>query len=272
MKVKTVRSGSQTLCWPQCNQGSLESFILKALKPTKLLNSKISTSTAKFLQFCHLVGVGKVSWTDGNLHRHSRDWNNHDGLPLQGKMENGGWKMCWEEMKCLKGAFRYYLFENKNCVNHVISTYILLTQIIERCPVLIYSLCLVPKITVYSECGEWSVTLKQQTLHLRKISKSQWSHLLMFLTTRQLYFKRNISSAWGCAITFTWASSGKKDVILRPIVQMGKWSLRVVQTHGNTLALPLQVGLHLWDLLQEGGQDNWAGMTGDVTTTCSFLY
>lgn len=37
---------------------------------------------------------------------------------------------------------------------------------------------------------------------------------------------------------------------------MGKWSLRVVQTHGNTLALPLQVGLHLWDLLQEGGQDN----------------
>lgn len=42
----------------------------------------------------------------------------------------------------------------------------------------------------------------------------------MFLTTRQLYFKWNISSAWDCAITFTWASSGKKDVILGPIVQM----------------------------------------------------
>lgn len=133
----------------------------------------------------------------------------------------------------------------------MISTYVLQTKIIERCPVLIYSLCLVPKITVYSECGEWSVTLKQQTLHLRKISKSQWSHLLMFLTTRQLYFKWNISSDWDCAITFRSASSGKKDVILRPIVQMGKWSLRVVP---NTWKYSgsASPGLHLWDLLQEG--------------------
>lgn len=129
-------------------------------------------------------------------------------FPSQGKMENGGWKMCQEEMKGLKAAFWSYLFENKNWANHVISTYLLLTQIIERCPVLIYSLCLVPKITAYSECGEWSLTLKQQTLQLRKISKSQWSHLLMFLTSRQLYFKRNISSGWGCATTFRWASSG----------------------------------------------------------------
>lgn len=62
--------------------------------------------------------------------------------------------MCQEEMKYLKAAFRHYLFENKSCANHVISTYILLAQIIERCPVLIQGLCLVPKITVYSECGE----------------------------------------------------------------------------------------------------------------------
>lgn len=127
-------------------------------------------------------------------------------------------------MKCLKAAFRYQLFENKNHANGMVSTYILLPQITERCHVFIYTLCLVPKIALYSECGEWSVTLKQQTLHLKQINKSQWVCLLMFLTTSCI-------------------SSGKPPVPRatpshldqlplgrrRPVVQLGKWSPSIVK-------------------------------------------
>lgn len=180
--------------------------------------------------------------------------------------------MCQEEMKCLKAAFRHYLFENKSCANHVISTYILLTQIIERCPVLIQGLCLVPKITVYSECGEWSVTLKQQTLHLRQISKSQLSHLLMFLTTRQLYFKWNISSAWGCAITFRSASSGKKDVILRPIVPTGRWSLQTFQTWNYSGSASSGGTPFCRPVARRGAKTTELGWQGMLHQPDSFLY
>lgn len=73
----------------------------------------------------------------------------------------------------------------------MVSTYILLLQITERCCVLIYILCLLPKIALYIECGECFVTLKTADTPL-KTNKQQLMDPFVNTSYHKLYFKGNV--------------------------------------------------------------------------------